>query len=263
MNILFFGALLSYLLALALQFAAISFRKEKIGRCAWFVFLAGLGLHTLYLIVRGVVAHRLPLSNQFEFACALAWMIALMLVILNLRLKADWLKTIAMPMTFLILSYAALQPREITDLMPALRSAWFGLHIGSAAVAYSAFVLAGCAGLRYVLLSRTNSGNKGIKLEQIDYLSYRMIALGFLLLTVTILSGAIWAEQAWSAFWTWDPKEVWALITWIVYAIYLHLRLRGKKRGVRMAWFAIIAVPVVLFTFAGVNTLMSGLHTYG
>ena len=78
-----------------------------------------------------------------------------------------------------------------------------------------------------------------------------------------ILSGAIWAEQAWSAFWTWDPKEVWALICWILYAVYLHLRLRGKKKGRQMAWYLVIAVFVVFFTFAGVNTLLHGLHTYG
>ena len=89
-----------------------------------------------------------------------------------------------------------------------------------------------------------------------------MVALGVLMLTVTILTGAIWAEQAWSAFWTWDPKEVWALITWIIYVVYLHLRLRSKKQGLSMAWYVMIAVPVVLFTFAGVNTLMSGMHSY-
>ena len=77
-----------------------------------------------------------------------------------------------------------------------------------------------------------------------------------------ILSGAIWAEQAWSAFWTWDPKETWALITWILYAIYLHQRMRMKWQGKRMAWFAVIAVVCVLFTFAGVNKLLPGLHSY-
>jgi ABC-type transport system involved in cytochrome c biogenesis permease subunit len=92
---------------------------------------------------------------------------------------------------------------------------------------------------------------------------YRLIAVGLLLLTVTILSGAIWAEEAWSTFWTWDPKEVWALITWILYAIFLHLRLGRRKSGVFAAWYAIIAVPVVLFTFVGVNTLLPGLHSYG
>ena len=96
-----------------------------------------------------------------------------------------------------------------------------------------------------------------------DYLSYRLIALGVLMLTVTILSGAIWAEQAWSAFWTWDPKEVWALITWIIYAVYLHLRLRRQYSDLFLSWYVILAIPALLFTFAGVNTLMSGLHSYG
>ena len=262
MNALFFGSLILYFIATALQFAAAVFKKEKLGRASWAAFLAALALHTAYLIARGIAARRLPLSNQFEFSTAFAWGVALTLVVLRARMKADWLSVIAMPMAFLILSYAALQPREITDLMPALRSGWFALHIGSAVISYSAFIVGGCVGLRYLLLERKKSGEDELRLEQMDYLSYRLIALGVLMLTVTILSGAIWAEQAWSAFWTWDPKEVWALITWIIYVIYLHLRLRGKKRGAAMAWYAMIAVPVVLFTFAGVNTLMSGLHAY-
>ena len=150
---------------------------------------------------------------------------------------------------------------EIHDLMPALRSAWFGVHIGSAVISYSAFVIAGVSGLRWLMTAK--KGGSQHALDQMDYLSYRMIALGFLFLTVVILSGAIWAEQAWSSFWSWDPKEVWALITWIIYAVYLHLRLRRKRRGAFTAWYAVISVPVVLFTFAGVNTLMHGLHTYG
>ena len=262
MNGLFFGSLALYFAAAVLQFVGTLFKKDKVAKIAWLVFLAGLAAQTLYLIVRGVTARRLPLSNQFEFATAFAWGIALMLLIVRLRLKADWLSVAVMPVVFLVLSYAALQPRELTELMPALRSAWFGFHIGSAVFSYSAFIIAGCVGLRYLIVSRKGSADE-FKLHQMDYLSYRMIALGFLFLTVVILSGAIWAEQAWSAFWTWDPKEVWALITWIIYAVYLHLRLRGRRKGTMMAWYAMIAVPVVLFTFAGVNTLMSGLHSYG
>ena len=263
MNILFFGSLVLYFIAMALQFATVAFKKEKLGKAAWIVFLAAFAAHTVYIIVRGIAAKRLPLSNQFEFATAFAWGVALMLLILRTRMKAEWLSVIAMPMTFLLLSFAALQPREITDLMPALRSGWFGFHIGSAVISYSAFVVAGCIGLRYILLHRKGREEDRFRLRQMDWLSYRLVALGVLMLTVTILTGAIWAEQAWSAFWTWDPKEVWALITWIIYAVYLHLRLRMKRRGTAMAWFLVIAVPVVFFTFAGVNTLMHGLHTYG
>ncbi|MCR5088395.1 MAG: c-type cytochrome biogenesis protein CcsB [Oscillospiraceae bacterium] len=262
MRVLFFATIAVYTLAVILEFTGTAFKKEKLLKAAWIVFLAALGIHTAFLIARGIAAHRLPLSNQFEFANAFAWGIALMLVILRGRMKADWLSVAAMPMALLVLTYAALQPMEINDLMPALRSAWFGIHIGSAVLSYAAFVLAGCVGLRYVLTVRKGSGDED-KLRQMDYLSYRLVAFGFLFLTIVILSGAIWAEQAWSAFWTWDPKEVWALITWIIYAVYLHMRLRSKKQGVKMAWYLIIAVPIVFFTFAGVNTLLPGLHSYG
>lgn len=262
MDILLFGTVALYFVASVLQFAAASFRKDGLRKASWIVFLIGLAAHTAYLVTRGIMAHRLPLSNQFEFACAFAWGVGLLLVILGAHYKAPWMAVAAMPMAFLILSYAVLQPREVTELMPALRSAWFGFHIGSAVFSYSAFMLAGATGLRYLIMERRGDADE-TKLRRMDHLSYRLVALGVFLLTVTILSGAIWAEQAWSSFWTWDPKEVWALITWILYAVYLHLRLRKKHSGRAMAWFVVIAIPVVLFTFAGVNTLMPGLHSYG
>jgi len=262
MKALFFTALIVYGAAMILQFTGTAFKKDKLLKAAWFVFLAAFAVHTVFIIVRGVVAGRLPLSNQFEFANAFAWGVALMLIVVKTRMRADWLSVVGMPATLLVMTYTALQPMEIHDLMPALRSAWFGVHIGSAVLSYSAFVIAGVSGLRYLIAAK-KEGTSAKMLEQMDYLSYRMIAFGFLFLTVVILSGAIWAEQAWSAFWTWDPKEVWALITWIIYAVYLHLRLRGKRKGTAMAWYVVIAVPVVFFTFAGVNTLMPGLHSYG
>ena len=261
MRALFFAALAVYAVAVVLQFTGTAFKKEKLLKLAWYVFLAAFALHTVFLVARGVAAKRIPLSNQFEFANAFAWGVALMLIFIRGRMKADWITVAAMPAALLVMTYAALQPMEIHDLMPALRSAWFGVHIGSAVLSYSAFVIAGVSGLRYLLAAK--KGADGRILDQMDYLSYRMITFGFLFLTVVILSGAIWAEQAWSSFWSWDPKEVWALITWIIYAVYLHLRLRGKRKGTAMAWFVVIAVPVVFFTFAGVNTFMHGMHTYG
>lgn len=260
LNGLFFAALLLYFAATVLELGGLVFKKKQITGLAWWLFVAGTVCNTVYLVSRGVIAGRLPLSNQFEFATAFAWGISVMLIGLQIKSRAEWIRAAAMPMAFLVLSYAALQPREITELMPALKSAWFGLHIGSAVFSYAAFVLAGCGGLRWLLQEKKLPKEH---LAQLDYLCYRLVALGFLLLTVVILSGAIWAEQAWSAFWTWDPKETWALITWILYAIYLHLRMRKNLRGKVMAWFVVIAVPVVLFTFVGVNTLLPGLHSYG
>ena len=262
MKALFFAALAVYAAAVVLQFSGTAFKKEKLLRASWLVFLAAFALHTVFLVARGVTAKRLPLSNQFEFANAFAWGVALMLIAVKKRMKADWLTVAGMPAALLVMTYAALQPMEIHDLMPALRSAWFGVHIGSAVLSYAAFVIAGAISLRY-LIAVKKGGIDEHGLRQMDYLSYRMVAFGFLFLTVVIIPGAIWAEQAWSSFWSWDPKEVWALITWIIYAVYLHLRLRRGRRGTAMAWFLVIAVPVVFFTFAGVNTLMHGMHTYG
>ena len=264
MRALFFAAFAVYALAVILEFAGTAFKKEKLLRAAWYVFVAAFALHSAFIVWRGIVAKRLPLSNQFEFANAFAWGVALMLIVMRGKLKADWLSAVAMPATLLVMTYAALQPMEIKDLMPALRSAWFGVHIGSAVLSYAAFVIAGSIALRYLLtVKKGNADSKALR--QMDYLSYRMVAFGFLFLTVVLLSGAIWAEQAWSAFWTWDPKEVWALITWIIYAVYLHLHLRNRGKDGRtfLAWYLVIAVPVVFFTFAGVNTFMHGLHTYG
>ena len=262
MKILFFITFAVYAVSVVLEFTGTAFRKDKLLRGAWLVFIAAFALHTLFIIARGVAAKRLPLSNQFEFSNAFAWGVALFAIAVCTRMKTEWLKVAAMPVALLIMTYAALQPMEIKDLMPALRSAWFGVHIGSAVLSYAAFVIAGCIGARYLVMAKKEQPDKKA-LEQMDFLSYRLVSFGFLFLTVVILSGAIWAEQAWSAFWTWDPKEVWALITWIIYAVYLHLRLRGRRKGTRMAWFLVIAVFAVFFTFAGVNTLLHGLHTYG
>ena len=261
LDILFFSGLVLYFTAMVGMFVAVVFKKEKLNQIAWYLLLAAAAAETLYLIIRGVKAGRLPMSNQFEFAASFSWGIAVILIFIHYRLRIEWVDSFGTAMAFLILSYAALQPREITELMPALRSAWFGFHIGSAAFSYASFLLAGAAGIRYILTYRKNP--QDVHLEKMDYMIYRLIAVGLLLLTITILSGAIWAEEAWSSFWTWDPKEVWALITWILYAIFLHLRLGRKKSGVFSAWYAIIAVPVVLFTFVGVNTLLPGLHSYG
>ena len=262
LTILFFVSLGMYFAATALSFSGMAAKSKDLRRFAWIVFLIGFALHLAYFIARTVIAGRLPFSNQFEFAMSLALGIALTFIILRIKFQADWISGVAYPTIFLLLVYAAFLPQDIRELMPALRSPWFGLHVGAAVISYAAFMLAGCAGIKYLLDLKKGEPEESTHLRGIDYLSYRLIALGMLMLTVVILSGAIWAEEAWSSFWTWDPKELWSLITWIVYAIYLHQRLRKKWQGRRMAVFSIFAVFVVLFTFIGVNTLLPGLHSY-
>ena len=170
--------------------------------------------------------------------------------------------TVSMPVAFLVLSYAAFQPMEIMELMPALRSTWFVLHIGSATFSYASFAIAGGLGAYYLMQLKKGHSEDETRMRQTDYMTYRLISLGFLLLTVVILSGAIWAEQAWSRWWSWDPKETWSLITWIIYALYLHLRISKGWKNKSAAMFAVIGFICVIFTYIGVNTLIPGIHSY-
>ena len=98
--------------------------------------------------------------------------------------------------------------------------------------------------------------------DHLDLLNYRIISLGFLFLTLVIITGAIWAQKAWGRYWTWDPKETWSLVTWIIYAIYLHMRISRGWRGKKAAWFAVIGFICVVFTYIGVNTLIPSIHSY-
>ena len=262
LNIIFAASLAAYGIAVALILPGLALKNPKTQRASWSVYLLAFALHSAYFIGRAMVAGRLPLSNQFEFAMSFAWGISLIYTVLKIRFKTDWITPYAMTSALLLLCYANSLPKEIRELMPALRSQWFTLHIGTAVISYASFVLAGCAGIKYLIALRKGGSEDSDELRQIDYFSYRLVALGILMLTVVILTGAVWAEEAWSTFWSWDPKELWALITWIVYAIYLHQRLRKNRQGKRMAVFAIVAVGIVLFTFVGVNVLLPGLHSY-
>lgn len=262
LNIIFFASIACFFVTAVVQMVGVIFKQDKVAKAAWILTVISEAVLTVYLVARGIEAGRLPLSNQFEFATAFAWGIAVMTLILHYRMNLDWLGAFSVPAVFLMLSYAALLPRDINELMPALKSAWFGLHISSAVISYSSFAVASFAGVRYLTSLKKGMAESDAAMKKLDYLMYRMVALGFLLLTVVILSGCIWAEQAWSTFWSWDPKETWALITWIIYAIYLHLRVNKKMAGRKMAVFTVISIVCVVFTFVGVNQLLPGLHSY-
>ena len=251
--------------ALVLNFAAIVFhfifvmnKKEIFRKASWYTSLLGFVSMLIYLVARGIIAQRFPISNQFEFAATFAFGIHLFYIGLHFKYKESWLSSFILPGIFLVMSYAYLLPSEINELMPALKSQWFVSHILSAALAYSSFAISAFISIKY-LIDEKKANNKNV---EIDYLSYKLIGFGFLMLSVTILTGCIWAEQAWSRFWSWDPKETWALITWIIYSIYLHQRLRMQWQGRKMAILSIFAFVFVIFTFVGVNTLLTSLHSY-
>ena len=265
-GVLLWIVLAAYIVSMALYFIFISLKKEKAARAALIVQSAGVLIHTALLVLRGIALKRLPLTGGYEFACSFAWGLSLVSLIFVLRFRFPVLGAFASPVTLLILGYAMLQNREAGDLMPSLRSAWLGAHVSTAVISYAAFGVSFVLSLIFLARDRMQQGgflDKHIpKKELLDQISYRAVALGFLFLSFTIISGAIWAERSWGSYWSWDPKETWSLVTWIVYAVYLHLRLRRGWQGKAAAIFAVIGFVSVMFTYVGVNTLLPGLHSY-
>ncbi len=159
---------------------------------------------------------------------------------------------------------------EIQPLVPALQSYWMKIHVPANFVGYGAFALSAMLGVAYLIKdSMLQRGNKGaiIKrmpdLDILDDVMYKSIALGFAFFTLATILGAMWAAEAWGSYWSWDPKETWALIVWLNYAAWLHLRLTKGWRGRPLAWWSVIGLLVTLFAFIGVNMFLSGLHSYG
>jgi cytochrome c-type biogenesis protein CcsB len=213
------------------------------------------------LAARGLRAGHWPLTNEYEFALAFA--LGTALVALVASTKASWPIPIVQAATMLtaalLVAYARfvlpIAKQAIQPLLPALDSVWLPLHVGSAALAYGALALAGVAGLAWLLREHVLSEAEGFRRTDTEWLLDRAIAAGFPLLTLSMMLGMIWAQVAWGRYWGWDLKEVWTLITWLIYALYWHVRRRPRWQGRRLAWLALIGLASVLFTFLGVGWL--------
>ena len=265
-NTLFTIVMMAYFAAMILYFVFIAVKKDAVARVAVGLQIAGFILHTAALVCRGIGAGRLPLTNQYEFATSFAWGLCLVSLIFVIRFKFPVLGAFAAPVIFLIIGYAAMQSKDVKELMPALRSNWLGFHVSTAIIAYGAFGVSFVLSIIFLLRDRMKaSGFLDQHIpdkEKLDMISYRSVSLGLLFLTFTIITGAIWAERAWGSYWSWDPKETWSLVTWIIYAAYLHLRLRRGWQGRAAAVFAVVGFVCVIFTYIGVNTWLPGIHSY-
>ena len=256
--VLTFAAMIAY-------FAFIAVKKEAVARAAVAAQVVALMLHTAALVCRGIGAGRLPLTNQYEFATSFAWALELVSLIFILRYRFLVLGAFSTPVTFLMIGYAAMQSKEVRELMPALRSNWLGFHVSTAIIAYGAFGVSCVLSVIFLLQHRLRGRFPEKQVpsrEKLDMISYRSVSLGMLFLSFTIISGAIWAERAWGSYWSWDPKETWSLVTWVIYAAYLHLRIRRGWQGRAAALFAVIGFVCVIFTYIGVNTFLPGVHSY-
>jgi cytochrome c-type biogenesis protein CcsB len=250
--------------------ATASARVEQFGRIGVSLTIIGFLLSVGGVAFRGLAAGRAPWGNMFEFTTSAMVFIVAAYLIMVWRAGLRWL---GLPVSLLAAIGNGLAVTVfyvgIAPLVPALHSVWFLIHIVAAAVAGAAFNVGGLMSILYLVKKRAESRGtvrgyltKVPSSRRIDLLTYRFHAFAFPLWTFTVAAGAIWAEYAWGRYWGWDPKETWALVTWVIYACYLHARSTAGWRGTRAAVIAIIGLASFWFNFIGINLLVSGLHSY-
>nr|YP_009502194.1 c-type cytochrome synthesis protein [Porolithon onkodes]ASB29795.1 c-type cytochrome synthesis protein [Porolithon onkodes] len=244
------------------------------------------------LLERWIINQYFPLSNLYESLLFLTWCLTFTQIIIEYKNKNIIIGTINSPIALFIISFASfslpIDMQEASPLVPALRSNWLIMHVTIMMVSYATLMLGSLLSIVFLVIAgsqidkhkikKLNISNNGKNtliinnknnitkitlLESIDNLSYRTIGLGFPLLTIGIVAGAVWANEAWGSYWSWDPKETWALITWLIFASYLHSRLTKSWSGKKPAILASLGFLVVWICYLGVNFLGKGLHSYG
>jgi cytochrome c-type biogenesis protein CcsB len=269
-------AILLFELSLTCYFAAAIvsiielFRGSKATSRLIFIFAAvGFAFHTANIIARYVLAGHLPIVSIHEAASFYTWCIVLIFFFLEYRYRLDLLGPFTMPVVFVLMLSSSVFPREIKELSPVLQSYWLGIHTFLAFLGDAAFAMAFGISIMYLIQEHHLKTKRlgGLfqrlpSLQILDEVNYKLIVLGFPLLSLAIITGAVWAESAWGSYWRWDPKEVWSLITWFIYVLVLHARLTAGWRGRKAAMLSIVGFVSVIFTFFGVNLLLKGLHAF-
>jgi cytochrome c-type biogenesis protein CcsB len=245
-------------------------RTEKVARIATAMMILGFILLFAGVVARGLSASRVPWGNMYEFSItgALAFSGAYLAALRKHNIR--WLGLLVSIAVLLTLGTAvAVLYRPSAPLVPALKSTWLVVHVSTAIISGGVFLLANAIAAAYLYLDamETRGERKAWakrlpSLEDLDQLSYRLVAFVFPLWTFSVIAGAIWAESAWGRYWGWDPKETWAFITWVAYAAYLHARVTVGWRGRKAAWLCLFAGSTFLFNYVYVNIWGTGKHTY-
>nr|YP_009395750.1 cytochrome c biogenesis protein ccs1 [Herposiphonia versicolor]ARW64730.1 cytochrome c biogenesis protein ccs1 [Herposiphonia versicolor] len=254
----------------------------------------------LSLLTRWAYNRYFPLSNLYESLIFLAWSINFVQILVEHKTKNRITGTITTPIVLFIIAFTSISLpdnlKQASPLVPALKSNWLMMHVTVMMASYATLITGCLLSILFLIISNNlnvkiyGNSNSNIKkvlfkyelnstnkifnkinkkdsridlLQSLDNLSYRIIGFGFPLLTLGIISGAVWANDAWGTYWSWDPKETWALITWIIFAVYLHSRLNQQKQGKQPAAIASLGFIIIWICYLGVNFLGKGLHSYG
>jgi cytochrome c-type biogenesis protein CcsB len=237
---------------------------------------AGLAAHTAGVVLRGVSVHRLPWGDMYEFVTALTCVAVAFFLAVMIRYRAYYLGLFVMVAVVLVLGLAeTVIYTPAGPLVPALQSYWLAIHVTAMTLATGVFFVAAVIGITYLSADRharrvaagRPAGSDGILRrlpgpETLDRLAYRTVVFGFPIWTFGVMAGAIWADRAWGSYWSWDPTETWAFITWVVYACFLHARATAGWRGRRAAFIQLAGFGCVLFNVLVVSLVVPGLHSY-
>jgi cytochrome c-type biogenesis protein CcsB len=258
----------------ALLFSLFAFFRAPAWKWSGFgVLLVGLAIHTAGGVMRYMISGYVPVSNMYESITFTAWSAILIGVIFEIFHRRGFIGLVTAVVGFLALILVAQMPLHDVRMHPlraVLNSYWLNIHVTAMLISYGAFAIA--AGVAVVYLFKSLLGREALfggtplmDLEQTEEFAYRLVQVGWPILTVGICLGAVWADTAWGRYWGWDPKETWAFITWIVYTIYLHSRMVMGWRGRISAIACLIGFVMVMITWLGVSYLpwfAGGLHTY-
>jgi cytochrome c-type biogenesis protein CcsB len=275
-----------------------SYLLSKIGRFSTIIANAIL---FFILCSRWIVAGYFPLSNLYESLLFLTWILLTVYLYIETKTKSKLIGSVLIPVTLLINGFANLtlspEMQKSSPLVPALQSNWLMMHVSMMLLSYGTLIMGSLLCILFLVISRYKDVNLKIiddsslplynimldyyeakllspsteiselgklkLLQSLDNWSYRIIGLGFPFLTIGIIAGGVWANEAWGSYWSWDPKETWALITWLVFATYLHARITKGWEGKKTAILGSLGFFVIWICYLGVNFLGKGLHSYG
>ncbi|MBA5608691.1 c-type cytochrome biogenesis protein CcsB [Duganella sp. FT3S] len=268
MSVMFFLSTLFYGIGLATRSATGATIGSKLCWTAVVLGLTGLMVRWYESYLIGTDVGHIPVSNLYEVFILFSLITAMFYLYFEQRyatrqMGAFVLLVISAAIGFLLWYTVSRDASDIQPLVPALQSWWMKIHVPANFIGYGNFALAAMVAAAYLLKSSGKLVDRLPSLEVLDDVMYKAISAGFAFFTIATILGALWAAEAWGGYWSWDPKETWALIVWLNYAAWLHMRLMTGLRGRAAAWWALTGLIVTTFAFLGVNMFLSGLHSYG
>jgi len=270
MNLTFFYAALAFYLFSAAGYLLFFARPEKAKVAGLSLGLAGGGfiLQLVYFVLRWSEGGRIPVTNFFEAINALGFGIVIVFLVMELKYKIPTLGSFMLPLVIVLMAPAALMSGTIEELKPILKSGWLAIHTSFAVLGDAAFAFACIVSIMYLLqerqLKHKHLGaifHRLPPLDIMDTITYRAQTIGWPLFTLGMITGSIWANSAWGTYWSWDVKETWSLIVWLIYLVQLHLRTLGW-RGRKMAYLSLVGFVFVLISFFIVSRAGVGKHSF-